>query len=124
MKVQVQHQQLRLRIDEAELAQLRDGRCVENATWLPGGTVWSISLTLHDGGFCIDADAAPAVAIRLPRAEVLALAARLPCREGLGHVFPAGRTPALHLRFDIDVRDSVRQRRPVTAATRARPDLN
>ncbi len=64
MKVQLQDQSVRLRLDEAELA----------------------------------------------RPAVEALAGRLPCRDGLPFEIALEDGSQLQLQFDVDVRDSVRQR--------------
>lgn len=109
MKVQIQSQSLRLRIDESELAQLLAGEVLENQTWLGTPGALSQRLQLHDTvEVLLDGDS-NALMIRLPREDVLALQARLPCRDGLSFVLPTQARP-LQLQFDVDVRDSVRQR--------------
>lgn len=110
MKVQIQSQSLRLRIDESELARLLAGEVLENQTWLVG-TPGSLSqrLQLHDMAEALLDGDTHALMITLPREDVLALQARLPCRDGLSFVLPAQALP-LQLQFDVDVRDSVRQR--------------
>lgn len=109
MRVQWQEQSLRLRIDEAELATLLAGGTVENTTRWPDGRDERQQLALaaqhgwrrHDDGWRID----------LADAAVRELAARLPSRDGLSFelAVPGGGT--LQILFDVDVRDSVRQRR-------------
>lgn len=109
MKVQIQSQSLRLRIDEGELARLLAGEVLENQTWLGTPGALSQRLQLHDmAEVLLDGDT-HALTIRLPREDVLALQARLPCRDGLSFVLPTQALP-LQLQFDVDVRDSVRQR--------------
>ncbi len=109
MKIQIQQQSLRVRVDEQELACLLAGGTVENHTTLPGQGSWSQTLQLN-------AQAAPgmsgtpsALQLTLPHAAVLALAQRLPSRDGLGWELAAAGA-SLQLQFDVDVRDSVRQR--------------
>jgi len=109
MRVQLQGQMLRLRIDEAELAILLAGGTVENATCWPDGRDEQQRLALAaqygwrrgDGGWRIE----------LADAAVRELAARLPSRDGLSFELAVSEGRALEVLFDVDVRDSVRQRR-------------
>jgi hypothetical protein len=108
MRVQQQKQSLRLRIDEAELAGLLAGGTVENATRWPDGRTERQQLALASQlGWRRDDDGWH---LALPDAAVRELAARLPSRDGLSFelVVPGG--AALRVLFDVDVRDSVRQR--------------
>lgn len=110
MKVQLQGQTLRLRIDEAELAQLLDGATVGNRTQWPDGRTETQALALGDAAaWQRDGDGWRAV---LHAGEVRAFAARLPSRDGLSLALPVPGAEPLQLLFDVDVRDSVRQRRP------------
>lgn len=109
MKVQLQDQTLRLRIDEAELAQLLDGVSVGNRTHWPDGKVEDQRLVLGDAhGWRRDVDGWQVV---LNNADVRAFAARLPSRDGLEVTLPVPGGEPLQLLFDVDVRDSVRHRR-------------
>lgn len=109
MKVQQQGQALRLRIDESELAQLLAGSRVGNQTQWPDGRMERQQLMLadshgwqrHDSGW----------RVMLAEAEVRALAARLPSRDGLSLTLPVSGGEPLQVVFDVDVRDSVRLRR-------------
>lgn len=110
MKVQLQGQTLRLRIDEAELARLLDGAPVGNDTQWPDGRVERHELALGDAAaWRRDGDGWRVV---LNDAEVRAFALRLPSRDGLSLTLPVFGGEPLELLFDVDVRDSVRQRRP------------
>lgn len=108
MRVQLQEQALRLRIDEAELATLLAGGTVENITRWPDGRDERQQLALAaqhgwqrgDHGWRIG----------LADAAVRELAARLPSRDGLSFELVAPGGGALQILFDVDVRDSVRQR--------------
>lgn len=113
MKVQLDGQHLRLRIDEDELARLLAGHAVIARTRFGGR--FAVSATLR-----VDARTEPALEgdvedwrFILPADEVRALAGRLPTREGLGWTLPSARDAAgtLELRFDVDVRDSARRLR-------------
>lgn len=109
MKVQLQGQTLRLRIDEAELAQLLEGASVGNRTHWPDGRVEEQRLVLgHAHGWQRGADGWQ---VMLSDTEVRAFAARLPSRDGLEIVLPVPGGEPLQLLFDVDVRDSVRHRR-------------
>lgn len=114
MKVQLQGQTLRLRIDERELTALLAGGLIANLTRFGQGSGWGMELFLHEGS-CVRLQAAEALRVWLPREDVAALQARLPSRDGL--VFEIGQgADALEIRFDVDVRDSVRQRGVARAA--------
>jgi hypothetical protein len=109
MKVQLQGQSLRLRIDEAELARLLDGATVDNRTSWPDGRAERHELALGNApGWLRDGDG---WRVTLDDAEVRAFASRLPSREGLSLSLPVPGAEPLELLFDVDVRDSVRHRR-------------
>jgi hypothetical protein len=113
MKVQLQGQTLRFRIDEAELAVLQAGGVVENRTCLPGACLTQ-SVVLTDSP-------APTlergVRLQLPRSLLDTYVARLPCRDGLTIRLPLpADQESLEIVFEVDVRDSVRTRGPRKAA--------
>lgn len=109
MKVQLQDQTLRLRIDEAELAQLLDGRAVGNRTAWPDGRIEQHQLVL---GPAQDWQrTADGWRVTWSDADVRALASRLPSRDGLTFNLPLPGDAMLELLLDVDVRDSVRHRR-------------
>lgn len=110
MKLQVEGQHLRLRISEKELAVLLDGGAVDNLTTLGEDDHIGQRLMLADSEQpSLDTRPMP-WQLRLPRAAVTAYAKRLPTREGLHFHLPRTATDVLELQFDVDVRDSVRQR--------------
>ena len=110
MKVQLQGQQMRLRVDEDELAELLDGNEVFDATVVDEAFAMRRGLVLGDDvGASLLGDA-ESWRIALPHSDVRALAARLPSRDGLRFTLPGSAEP-LELLFDVDVRDSVRRRR-------------
>jgi hypothetical protein len=110
MRVQLQGQSLRLRIDEAELAELLAGGTVENVTRWPDGRNERQQLVLAaqygwrrgDGNWRME----------LSDAAVRGLAARLPSRDGLSFELALPGEGVLEVLFDVDVRDSAR-RRPI-----------
>ena len=108
MKLQIHGQHLRLRIEESELAALRDGATLENATSL-GAVAWRLRLRLTEADHA-SLRAAGECAIEIPGRLVEAYAARLPCREGLALSLRAEGWPAIDVVHEVDIRDSVRSR--------------
>lgn len=109
MKVQLQEQTMRLRLDEAELARLLAGETVENLTRFGGSGGWGTAVSLHGGESAVLLDSGTDCRLVLPRSSVEDLAGRLPCRDGLAFALYLD-DGTLQLQFDVDVRDSVRQR--------------
>ncbi|MCC4598699.1 hypothetical protein JWH11_06170 [Xanthomonas melonis] len=116
MKIQIEGQHLRFRIDEAELATLLAGQSVDNLSRLPSGqgarlVRHTVSLT---GGHAACNCATDHWQLSVPRDALEAHARRLPSRDGLRFSFDAGAGHAEHMAlqvtFDIDVRDSARKR--------------
>ncbi|MET0331918.1 MAG: hypothetical protein ABW154_10875 [Dyella sp.] len=111
MKLQLQGPQLRVRINEDELARLLDGQSLEERTVF--GAAFAIDYSLQ----AIEAesfqlDGSPAHwQLGLPLAALRTHAAQLPTRDGLHFTLGEG-AQALQLTFDVDVRDSVRRRYP------------
>jgi len=118
MKVHVQGQSLRLRIDEDGLARLLAGGELVNET-RAGDAALRQRLRLSE-------DTSPRLEVEgddwtflLPAGAVGAYVGRLPCRDALEFVLSPGGAP-LRLAFEVDVRDSVRHRGP--PARRRPPD--
>ncbi len=109
MKIQLQGQSLRIRLDEEELANLLDGTTLESSTSFGNAGVWALAMRLHEGDTAKLSAASAPLLISLPHSAVAELAARLPCRDGVAWDVPCGDTH-LHLQFDVDVRDSMRRR--------------
>ena len=110
MKLQLQGQRLRLRIDEAELERLLAGAAIVNTTELGAGVQFRQLVNLH-------ADPQPSLRatpgewhVGLPAAHVRDYVQRLPCREALAFelVFDGGAVASLQ--FEVDVRDSLQVR--------------
>ena len=78
MKVQLQQQSMRLRVDEEELARLLAGESVENLTRFGGSGGWGAALSLHAGDQAVLLDGGTFCRLVLPREAVQALAERLP----------------------------------------------
>lgn len=110
MRVQMQEQHLRLRLQEDELRQLLDGGTVENRTTLPDGQHATQQVHLAQS-IAWHADAG-AWRIALPAVDVHGYARRLPTRDGLRYTLDTPQGGSLELQFDVDVRDSTRKRMP------------
>lgn len=108
MRVQMQGQHLRFRLQDAEFRRLLGGGTVENRTVLPDGRriVQRVSLAATAGWH---ADGST-WRIDVPDAEVRAYGTRLPTREGLHFALPVPGGTALDVQFDVDVRDRARTR--------------
>jgi len=108
MRVQLEGQSLRLRIDEDELARLLTGGSVDNRTSLPDGHVEMQQVSLAPR---IDWQREHTVwHIYLPETDVRALSQRLPSRNGLEFSLSTPHGDTLTIVFDVDVRDSARKR--------------
>ena len=111
MKLQIEVQNLRIRIDEDELARLLVGNVVAGRTQFAGAFTMHVTLRLHGGVEPVLSGQADAWQVALPEAAVRGHASRLPTREGLRYRLPCeGNADTLELLFDVDVRDSVRKR--------------
>ncbi|HET6552698.1 MAG TPA: hypothetical protein VFG49_04095 [Dyella sp.] len=112
MKLQIEGQSLRVRIGERELAQLLAGQSVDLRTLFAQAFAISCSLRLGPHGDARFSGTPDAWLIELPDGAVREHASRLPTREGLTFALPTMQDDEpLQLLFDVDVRDSVRQRR-------------
>ena len=112
MKLHLQEQRMRLRIDESELTRLLTGDAVSNQTQLGSASAFSQVLTLG-------VEAMPTLVIReggwhitLPHADVAAYVDQLPCRHALAFELSMDAGPALDIGFEVDVRDSLQARGP------------
>lgn len=112
MKLQIQGQSLRLRVDEAELAALLAGEVLVNATRFgsaPGAGLRQV-LQLQS---IAEAAFRPAPAewqIALPEAAVHDYAATLPCRNALRFDLVFADGERLSIAFEVDIRDSLQVR--------------
>ncbi|WP_257389580.1 hypothetical protein [Tahibacter caeni] len=111
MKLQLEGQRLRFRIDEAELARLLAGDTLVDQTRLGPVQASERRLQLHDDdALALDWNI-DGITLALPRAAVQDYVAGLPRRDALRLTLGDAST-ALDLDFEVDVRDSVRTRRP------------
>ena len=114
MKIQINGQELRFRIDEDELAELLDsGRLIRTSDLSPSSRL-DQRIILVDALDRAELSVEPDIwSLRLPRADLLDYVTRLPCRNALAYVLhgDAADVP-LRLGIEVDVRDSVRRRGP------------
>lgn len=113
MKLQVQGQSLRFRLDEAEFSALLMAHAVTNQTRMMEGC-FSQTVQLGDvAQVLFDATTPGHWHLTLPRSAVAAYGEQLPCREGLDFWLPASEdagAEGIVITFDVDVRDSIRTR--------------
>lgn len=112
MKLQLQGQHMRLRIDEAELARLLAGDVVSNQTWLGSAPGFSQSLLLADQALPTLAMPDGGWQITLPHAAVARYVEQLPCRHALVFELAMDVGPPVDMGFEVDVRDSLQSRGP------------
>lgn len=112
MKLQIEGQHLRVRIDEDELAHLLSGDAIHARTGFAQAFAIGFELSLVAAETASLAGQADVWKISLPRTAVVEHAGRLPTRDGLRFVLTGGSVEDdLTLLFDVDVRDSVKRRR-------------
>lgn len=113
MKLQIEGQRLRFRVDEAELAQLLAGKSVVDQTQLGDAQILRRRIAL---GLIATAQLAwkpKEIRLDLPVDAVRTYATSLPRRDALSFTLGADTTAtALAIDFEVDVRDSMRQRGP------------
>ena len=112
MKLQIQGQNLRFRIDESELEQLLSGQELSNHTDLGEQGTFGQTLALHLLAETALQTSANAWRVLLPESQVREYVARLPCRQALMLELGSDSGMAIALHFEVDVRDSVRRRGP------------
>jgi hypothetical protein len=103
VRIQLQEQSLRLRVDEDEFKALLGGAAIESSTRVARG--FRLVFEVTPGDVAAIEGTADACTITLPRGDIAALALRLPSRDGLSFDIDG-----LAVLFDVDVRDSARRR--------------
>lgn len=112
MKLQVQGQGVRLRVDEAEFARLLAGETVVNRTALGAAVEFAQSLVLGAGDRPSLAVVDSSWHVALPRNDVQDYAGQLPCRHALAFELDLGAAEMIGIDFEVDVRDSMKTRGP------------
>ncbi len=108
MKIQVQSEDLRLRISESELACLISGQPISFDTVLADQLLFSARVEL---GTAVHVQRTEQRWLFvLPAAQVGDYVAQLPRRDALRWVLADAAGPQLNLDFEVDVRDSIRLR--------------
>lgn len=105
MKLQVKGQSIRLRLTEADLAELlATGQC-SDSTSLGAGHCWSRTLRLveADTGFTREGES---WRFAIPRHAFEAFASERPRRDGYLATLDGGTSHAIELSVEVDVRDS------------------
>lgn len=118
MKLQVEADQLRLRLSEAELARLAEQGSLARAVTCPDGTTAHCQVSLQAGAASAHCEGnLMDLRVALPREAFLAFAAERPRRDGFG--FACG---PLRIIVEVDVRDSHRVRRMASPAGQSEPN--
>lgn len=110
MKLQLQGQRMRLRLDEAELARLLAGETIVNATELGMGTRFRQALRLHAATQPTLKATPGEWRVGVPDALVREYVQRLPCREALEFALSCDDGAVVSLHLEVDVRDSLQVR--------------
>ena len=109
MKLQVQHQSLRVRVTEAELQDLLSGSPLRLDLGFDGSTLLAVEVaTGPDTSFAAGA----CWRLSLSEAALRVYAGMLPRRDALVAALTGSGGEALRLEFEVDVRDSVKVRGP------------
>lgn len=111
MRVQLENDTVRVRIDEDELAELLGNIALLGSTAFGKAFVMRYSVDATDGGSCTLEGNAHEWRLKVPMTELFALQSRLPSKDGLVFDIPGHDTVATTVLFDVDVKDSVRRRR-------------
>jgi hypothetical protein len=107
MKVQLQSRSMRVRIDEAELAELLAGATLDLRVGTADQPLLALRVTLADALRLQQDDG---WRLQLPSIDVRAYADSLPRRDALVLQVEGEGSTALRIEFDVDVRDSVKVR--------------
>lgn len=108
MKAQWQDAAVRLRVDEAELARLLAGECLGMQARLRGQPLFALEVRLGDG--LVVTTSGSRWQCVLPLAAVRDYAQTLPRRDALALFPDAADAGSVRLDFEVDVRDSRKQR--------------
>jgi hypothetical protein len=111
MRVQLENDTIRVRIDEDELAELLGDVALLGSTAF--GTVFTMRYAIDatDSASWDLSGHAHEWRLEVPRAALADLQSRLPSKDGLTFRIPGHDTVATTVRFDVDVKDSLRRRR-------------
>lgn len=111
MRVQLEDDTIRVRIDEDELGELLKDVALLGSTAFGTAFTMRYSVDATEAATCTLSGTAHEWRLVVPRTALLDLEARLPSKEGLVFDIPGHDTVAATVRFDVDVKDSLRRRR-------------
>lgn len=111
MRVQLENDTIRVRIDEDELAELLGDVALLGSTAFGRAFTMRYAIDATDAAHCALEGDAHEWRLAVPRAQLLALKARLPSKDGLVFDIPGHDTVATMVLFDVDVKDSLKRRR-------------
>ncbi|MDF3980606.1 hypothetical protein P3W24_01080 [Luteibacter sp. PPL201] len=110
MRVQLENDAIRVRIDEDELAELLDDVALLGSTAFGSAFTMRYAIDATDGA-CVLNGTAHEWCLEVPRERLRELKARLPSKDGLTFDLPGSSTAATRVLLDVDVKDSLRRRR-------------
>jgi hypothetical protein len=111
MRVQLEKDTIRVRIDEDELDELLQDVALLGSTAFGAVFTMRYAIDATDGAVCALSGDAHEWRMEVPRAALEELRARLPSKDGLTFDIPGHGSVATTVRFDVDVKDSLRRRR-------------
>jgi len=111
MRVQLENDTIRVRVDEDELAVLLQGGALSGSTAF--GQVFTMRYVVAPiaASVCGLSGDPSAWRVSVPHADLQALKLSLPSKDGLFFEMPGHDSVVTTLRFDVDVKDSLRRRR-------------
>lgn len=111
MRVQLENDTIRVRIDEDELAELLDDVALLGSTAFGRAFTMRYAIDATGSDRCtLDGDAHE-WRLEVPRAQLVELKSRLPSKDGLVFDIPGHDAVATTVLFDVDVKDSLKRRR-------------
>ncbi|UPG85178.1 hypothetical protein L2Y94_17985 [Luteibacter aegosomatis] len=110
MRVQLENDTIRIRVDEDELAELLGDVALLGSTAFGRAFTMRYAIDATDGEVSLDGSAHE-WRLEVPRAQLLELKSRLPSKDGLVFEISGNNTAATRVLFDVDVKDSLRRRK-------------
>ncbi|URL57997.1 hypothetical protein IM816_15525 [Luteibacter flocculans] len=111
MRVQLEDDTVRVRINEDELTELLQDVALLGSTSFGMAFTMRYAIDATDADACTLSGTAHEWRMEVPRDALRELQAKLPSKDGLTFDIPGRDTVATTVRFDVDVKDSLRRRR-------------
>jgi hypothetical protein len=111
MRVQLENDTIRVRIDEDELAELLDNVALMGSTAFGRAFTMRYAIDATNGPACVLDGNAHEWRLEVPLAHLAELKARLPAKDGLVYDIPGNDTVATTVVLDVDIKDSLKRRR-------------